>query len=101
MVIPNYTYLKLKMLRPNGVITKGSTISHAYTCDHEHFELATVVINSTELPELRNSVTPAVLDYNGPTSSSAFHPTKEIKALEIDPADPTKMVWVRTKLRAK
>ena len=45
MVIPNYTYLKLKMPEPNGVITIGSTFSHAYTCDHEHYELATAVIN--------------------------------------------------------
>ncbi|XP_066324179.1 uncharacterized protein [Miscanthus floridulus] len=36
MAITNYTYLKLKMLRPNGVITVGSTFSHAYTCDREH-----------------------------------------------------------------
>ena len=47
MAIPNYTYLKLKMLGPNGVITVGSTFSHAYMCDREHFELATTVINST------------------------------------------------------
>ena len=31
MVIPNYTYLKLKMPGPTGVITVGSTFSHAYT----------------------------------------------------------------------
>ena len=31
MVIPNYTYLKLKMPGPNDVITMGSTFSHAYT----------------------------------------------------------------------
>ena len=29
MVIPNYTYLKLKMPRSNGVITMGSTFLHA------------------------------------------------------------------------
>ena len=64
MAIPNYTYLKLKMLGPNGVITVGSTFSHAYTCDHEHYGLATAVINSTELLELRNSSTPAVPNCN-------------------------------------
>ena len=37
MAIPNYTYLKLKMLGPNGVITMGSAFSHAFTCDREHF----------------------------------------------------------------
>jgi len=85
MAILNYTYLKLKMPGPNGVITIGSTFSHAYTCDREHYELATVVINSAELSALRNSATLVVLDYNGPTSSSAFHPTKETKAVEINP----------------
>jgi hypothetical protein len=30
MAIPNYTYLKLKMSGPNGVITVGSTYRHAY-----------------------------------------------------------------------
>ncbi|XP_066385088.1 uncharacterized protein [Miscanthus floridulus] len=48
MAIPNYTYLKLKILGPNGVIV-SSAFSHAFTCDHEHYELATVVINSSKL----------------------------------------------------
>ncbi|XP_066385515.1 uncharacterized protein [Miscanthus floridulus] len=101
MAISNYTYLKLKMLGPNGVITVGSTFSHAYMCDHEHYELTTAVINSTELLELRNSVTPAVPDYNELTSSSAFHPTKETKVVGIDPTNLTKTVRIKTKLPAK
>ena len=101
MAIPNYTYLKLKMLGPNGVITVGSTFSHAYMCDHKHYELTTVVINYSELPKLRNSLTPAVLDCNELTSSSAFHPIEETKAVGIDPTDPTKMVRIGTKLPAK
>ena len=101
MVISNYTYLKLKMPIPNDIITVGSTFSHAYTCDHEHYELAMVIINSTELPELGNSSTPAVTDCNELTSSSAFHPTKETKVVEIDPTDLTKTVRIGTKLLAK
>ena len=50
--VPNYTYLKWKMPRPNGIITVGSTFLHAYTCNREHYELATAVINSSELPWL-------------------------------------------------
>ena len=45
MAIPNNTYLKLKMPEPNGVITMGSTFSHAYTCDREHYELATATFS--------------------------------------------------------
>jgi hypothetical protein len=33
MVVPNYTYLKLKMPGPNGTITVGSSYRHAYECD--------------------------------------------------------------------
>ena len=50
MAIPSYTYLKLKMSRPNGVITVSCAFSHALACDHEHYELATMVVNSSELP---------------------------------------------------
>ncbi|XP_039804839.1 uncharacterized protein LOC120669085 [Panicum virgatum] len=35
MAIPNYTYLKMKMLGPKGVITVGSSFEHAYECDVE------------------------------------------------------------------
>ncbi|XP_066313087.1 uncharacterized protein [Miscanthus floridulus] len=96
MAIPNYTYLKLKMLGPNGVITVSSTFSHAFTCDHEHFELAIAVVNSSELLRLGESSTPAVLDCDEPTSSMAFCPLEETKAVGIDPTDPTKTVHIGT-----
>jgi hypothetical protein len=38
MVVLNYTYLKLKMSGPNGVITAGSTYRHTYECDVECVE---------------------------------------------------------------
>ena len=49
MAIPNYTYLKMKMPGPNSIIIMGNAFSHAFMCDHEHFELATTIINSSEL----------------------------------------------------
>ena len=63
--IPNYTYLKLKILGPNGAITMGNTFSRAYTCDREHYELTTAIINATKLLELGNSATLVVPDHNG------------------------------------
>ena len=101
MAVPNYTYLKLKMPRPNDVIIVGSTFSHANTCDHEHYELATAIINSSKLPWLGEMLTPAVPDCNKATSSTAFRPLEETKAVGIDPTDPTKIVRIRTKLLAK
>jgi hypothetical protein len=35
MALPNYTYLKLKMLGPKEVITVGPTYRHTFECDVE------------------------------------------------------------------
>jgi hypothetical protein len=40
MAVPNYTYLKMKMSGPKGVITMGSSIEHAFVCDVECVEHA-------------------------------------------------------------
>ena len=101
MAIPNYTYLKLKIPGPNGVITVSSAFSHAFTCDREHYELTTAVVNSSELPRLGESSTPAVPDCNKPTSSMAFRPLEETKAVGVDPTNPAKTVWIETQLPPK
>ena len=101
MVIPNYTYLKLKMPGPNGVIIVSSAFSHAFACDREHYELATAVVNSSELLQLGESSTPAVLDCNKLTSSTAFRPLEETRAVGVDPTDPTKTVRIGTQLPGK
>ena len=59
MAVPNYTYLKLKMLGPNGVITVGSTFSHAYTCDHEHYELARYRHQLSRAPSAQRIIYPS------------------------------------------
>jgi hypothetical protein len=38
MVVPNYTYLKMKMPGPKGVIAVGLSIEHAFDCDVECVE---------------------------------------------------------------
>jgi hypothetical protein len=40
MAVPNYTYLKMKMPGPKGVITVGSSIEHAFDCNVECVEHA-------------------------------------------------------------
>jgi len=49
MAIPNYTYLKLKMPEPKGVITVSSSYERAYECDVECVEYGEAVENSTKL----------------------------------------------------
>lgn len=46
MAVPNYTYLKLKILGPKGVITVSSSYQRAYECDTECCEYATALVAS-------------------------------------------------------
>jgi hypothetical protein len=44
MAVPNYTYLKMKMPGPKGVITVGSSIENAFDCDVECVEHAEALV---------------------------------------------------------
>jgi hypothetical protein len=43
MAIPNYTYLKLKMPRPHGIITFGGDLQQAHLCEWESYDIAITV----------------------------------------------------------
>ena len=53
MAIPNYTYLKLKMMGPGGIITIGTSFQRAYECEVECCDHAIAIIASKELVALR------------------------------------------------
>jgi hypothetical protein len=50
MAVPNYTYLKLKIPGPNGIITVGTSFQHAYECHVDCCELPSVIIASKGHP---------------------------------------------------
>jgi hypothetical protein len=78
MVVPNYTYLKLKMPGPKGVITVNTKLQHAYECDVECFHFVDSLIHSNELAE---EPFPDVLDISETAKWAAcsFKPTKDAK----------------------
>ena len=49
MAVPNYSYLKLKLPGPNGVITVSGSFEQAYVSSHQNYDLATTAANSAEL----------------------------------------------------
>jgi hypothetical protein len=49
MAILNYTYLKLKMSKPNGVIIVHATYQHVYECDVECCEYAEAISSPRRL----------------------------------------------------
>jgi hypothetical protein len=73
MVVPNYTYLKLKMSRPRGIITASASIKTAYTCERANCEHASTMVDLQE---------PVSKDHDGEAGAST------------NATDITKRVWI-------
>ena len=94
MAVPNYTYLKLKMSGPNGVITVGSTYRHAYECDVECVEYAEALIAD---PESLSKEAPDAKRHAG-----NFEPAEAVKSVPLDPSnDASKQVRIGSELDPK
>jgi hypothetical protein len=100
MVVPNCTYLKLKMSGPNGVITVGSTYRHAYECDVECVEYAEALAESEALIadlECLSKVVPDAKRHAG-----NFEPAEAVKSVPLDPSnDADKKVRIGSELDPK
>jgi hypothetical protein len=81
MAVPNYTYLKMKMSGPNGVITVGSSIEHAFDCDVECVEQAETL-----------ALDEALVVNEDPDSTTkhagSFEAAEQTKEVPLDPAAP-------------
>jgi hypothetical protein len=85
MAIPNYTYLKLKMLGPKGVITVGTSFQRAYDYEVECYELTTTTIASEELATIRVVTVKEVPDSK--RLAYSFELTENAKEVPIDPTN--------------
>jgi hypothetical protein len=86
MAIPNYTYLKLKMPGPNGVITVGPSYEHAYECDVECVEHGEAVFESAILAADLDGLANTILDPK--RHAGSFEPAEDVKLVPLDPAGP-------------
>jgi hypothetical protein len=84
MAVPNYTYFKLKMPGPNGVITVGPTYKHAFECDVECVEYAVALAESEALIADLESLSKEVLDVK--CHAGNFEPTETVKSVPLDPS---------------
>ncbi|XP_066361159.1 uncharacterized protein [Miscanthus floridulus] len=85
MAVPNYTYLKLKMLGSNGVIIVESTYEHAYDCDIECIEYAEALVEAKTLIVNLDRVGSEAPDSKH--RAGTFEPVKAIKLVPVDPND--------------
>ena len=86
MAVPNYTYLKLKMLGPGRVITVGSSFQRAYECEVECCDHAAAIVASKELTAIRKEVTEETSDHR--RLAGSFEPVEGAKEVLIDPSSP-------------
>jgi hypothetical protein len=97
MAVPNYTYLKLKMSGPNGVITVGSMYRHAYECDVEYAE---ALAESEALIADLESLSKEVPDAKRHTGN--FEPAVAVNFVPLDPSnDASKQVRIGSELDPK
>jgi hypothetical protein len=86
MAVLIYTYLKLNMPGPNGVITVGPSYEHAYECDVECVEHGEAVLESTTLAANLDGLANEIPDPKHHAGS--FVPAEDVKLVPLDPADP-------------
>jgi hypothetical protein len=86
MAVSNYTYLKLKMPGPHGVITVGPSYEHAYECDVECVEHGEAILESATLSANLDGLTNETPDPK--RHAGNFEPTEDIKLIPLDPTDP-------------
>jgi hypothetical protein len=84
MAVPNYTYLKLKMPGPNGVITVGPTYRHAYECNVECVEYAEALTESEALIADLKSLSKEAPDVK--RHAGDFEPAETVKSVPSTPA---------------
>ena len=84
MAVPNYTYLKLKMLGPRGVITIGTSFQCAYECEVECCGHATAIVASRKLASLKEEVAKKAPDAK--KSAGSFESAEGSKGVLIDPS---------------
>jgi hypothetical protein len=100
MVVPNYTYLKLKMSGPNGVITVGPMYRHAYECNVECVEYAEALAESEALIADLESLSKEALDAK--RHASNFKPVETVKSVPLDPNnDASKQIQIGSELDPK
>jgi hypothetical protein len=87
MAVPNYTYLKMKMLGPNGIITVGSSIEHTFDCDVECVEHAEALALDEALVANMEKLVNEDLSSTAKHAGS-FEAAEQTKEVPLDPAAP-------------
>ena len=99
MAVPHYTYLKLKLPGPAGVITAHGCFERSDKCDQDFARIAESFGMQKELARLRETVDLSVLPHTERTAPELeFDTSSHTKAHRVHPTDPSKTALVSTSL---
>jgi hypothetical protein len=98
MAVPNYTYLKLKIPRPKGIIAVGPTYQRAYECDAECFQFAEATIQFERLHAEPHSKEQDVPE-SSKSAASSFELAKDVKDVVV--SDDGRTLHIGTALDPK
>jgi hypothetical protein len=84
MVVPNYTYLNMKMPGPKGFITVGSSNEHAFDCDVECVEHTEALVLDEALVANLEKLVNEYLDSSAKHAGS-FKAAEQTKEVPLDP----------------
>jgi hypothetical protein len=82
MAVPHYTYLKLKISGPKGVITIGPSYEHAYECDVECIEHGEAILESATLAADLDGLAKEIPDPK--CHAGNFEPVQDVELVPLD-----------------
>src|SRR5438105_4670588 len=104
MAVPHYTYMMLKLLGPNSIITMHGDVRWSYSCDQESCTLVENVQAKAERDGIRLAA--ATLQDEGEVpakkvAKSRISADQDFNKISLNSSDPTKMALIRTQLNDK
>ena len=104
MAVPHYTYMLMKLLEPNGVISLRGDVRRSYDCDQESCSIAENIRAKADQDSIR--LTAATLQDEGevPTKKAAktgISADQDVKKIALDSIDSTKTALIGTQLNDK
>ena len=107
MEIPHYTYLKLKMPGPKGIITIAGDYKMSIECARDGSRLAEaleIAEGRRQLDRLMAQASDQPVVPTPPSQSvgeASFQPSKDTRQVPLDPANPTQCVTIGSRLDSK
>ena len=99
MAVPHYAYLTLKMPGPRGTITINGSFTGSDNCDRDFNKISESFRMQQELENLKESTNHNVLpETRKNASETEFDTSKDTRAHQVHPTDPSKTALVSTSL---